>query len=224
LTRGADFLESLQGPDRDALTALGTRRAYRRGTAAFHERQEADAVLLVLAGHLKVTLTSPEGKEAVIAFRGPGELVGELAALDGGSRSATAVALEDSEALVIPASAFRDFLRAHPDAAMALLRTLSDRLREGAGRLLELSAYDTLGRLSARLVELAEGHGEQTGDGIRIRLPLTQEELAGSIGASREAATKALQSLRELGWVRTGRREIEILDLSALRGRAALIG
>lgn len=215
---------ALGDAERADLAGLGTSRRYPRGTAVFHERQEPDAVLLIRQGHVKVSLTSQEGKEAVVAFRGPGQLVGELAAIDGRSRSASAVTVEDVEALVIPASAFRAFVRERPAAAAALIATLSERLREGVGRLLELSAYDTLGRLCVRLLELAADHGVQTEDGIRIGLPITQEELAASIGASREAATKALHSLRELGWVRTARREIEILDLDALRGRAALIG
>ena len=224
MTRGADFMGSLDAAEQAELAKLGTRRRYPRGAAVFHERQEADSVVLVERGHVKVLVTSPEGREALLAFRGPGQLVGELAAIDGRSRSASAVAIEEAEVLVIPASAFRAFIRARPAASAALIETLADRVRESGARLLELSAYDTLGRLAARLCELAEEHGVETPAGVRIGLPLTQEELAASVGASRESAAKALQALRELGWVRTARREIEVLDVDALRSRAALTG
>ncbi len=216
------FLSRLSEAERETLSSLGTRRSYPRGAAIFHERQEADSVLLVLDGHVKVTRATSSGKEALLAFRGPGELVGELAAIDGQTRSATAVAVDDVSALVVPASGFVAFLRAHPGPTFALLETMSARLREGGLRLLELSAYDTTGRLAARLLELAELHGEACEDGVRITLPITQDELASSVGASREATAKALHNLRGLGWLKTARREITVLDLEALRRRAAI--
>lgn len=218
----SEFLAALTREERDTLTALGVRRSYPRGSAVFHERQEADSVLIVLEGHVKVSRSSPMGKEAVIAFRGPGQLLGEMAAIDGRVRSATAVAIEDLSALVFPASHFLGFLHDHSHATFVLLQALSARVRDDVARLLELSAYDTLGRLSMRLLELADLHGEPCSDGVRISLPITQEELAGWIGASREATIKALHTLRKLGWLRTGRREITVLDLDALRRRAAL--
>ena len=218
----ATFFAGLSEPERQALFALGIRRRYPRGTSIFHERQEADSVVLILAGYLKVTRATSAGREALLAFRGPGELVGELGAIDRKARSANAVAVEDVDALVVPASQFMRFLHEDARRTSLLLESLSARLRECASRLLELSAYDTTGRLAARLLELAELHGEPGGGGIRITLPITQEELAASVGASREATTKALHNLRELGWLKTARREITVLDLEALGRRAAL--
>jgi CRP-like cAMP-binding protein len=102
-----------------------------------------------------------------------------------------------------------------------MLATLSNRLRESDRKLAEYAAADTLGRVSARLVELCEMQGELEGAGaVQITLPITQEELAGWTGASIEATAKALRALRSLGWVKTGRRAIEVHDLPALRGRA----
>lgn len=216
------FFARLSEPEQRALQGLGTQRSYPRGTSVFHERQEADSVIVVLEGHVKVSRATASGREALLAFRGPGELLGELAAIDGKARSASAIAVEDAAVLVVPASQFIGFLHENPRVTFLLLETLSARLREGVSRLLELSAYDTTGRLAARLLELAEAHGEPSAAGIRITLPITQEELAASVGASREATTKALHSLRELGWVKTARREITVLDLDALGRRAAL--
>jgi CRP/FNR family transcriptional regulator, cyclic AMP receptor protein len=105
--------------------------------------------------------------------------------------------------------------------ALAMLATLSGRLRESDRRLAEYAAADTLGRICGRLVELCEQEGRDDGEAaVQISLPITQEELAGWTGASIESTAKALRQLRSLGWVATGRRSIEVNDVAALRDRA----
>jgi len=132
------------------------------------------------------------------------------------------IAIEPVELLVIAASTFRTYLASHPDVALAMLAMLSNRLRASDRRLAEFAAADTLGRVAARLVELCEQHGEPGENGVvTITLPLTQEELASWTGASLEATAKALRTLRELGWIVTGRRTIAVHDLDAMRARAA---
>jgi CRP-like cAMP-binding protein len=170
---------------------------------------------------VKVSVSTITGREAVLTFRGPGALLGDQALVDESPRSATVTAVEPVEMLVVAASAFRAYLGSHPDVALAMLSTLSSRLREADHRLAEYAAADTLGRICARLVELCETEGDLDGPGpVRITLPITQEELAGWTGASIEATAKALRALRSLGWVKTARRAIEVHDLAALRGRA----
>lgn len=177
--------------------------------------------MVLLHGRVKVSTVTEEGKEIVLAFRGPGDLLGELAAIDGEPRSATVEAIEAVEAIAITAADFRSFLSTHAEVSMLLLRMLSRRLRDADRVRVEYGAHDTVGRVAARLVELVEEYGEPVDGGIRIGLPLSQEELAGWTGASREAVSKALQTLRGVGWVRTERRKITVLDLEALRRRSA---
>jgi CRP-like cAMP-binding protein len=166
-------------------------------------------------------VTTASGREVVLTFRGPGSLLGDQSLVDESPRSATVTAVEPVEVLVVAASAFRAYLGTHPQVALAMLATLSARLRESDRRLAEYSAADSLGRICARLVELCETQGDLDGtSAVRITLPITQEELAGWTGASIEATTKALRTLRSLGWVSTGRRVIEVHDLAALRERA----
>jgi CRP-like cAMP-binding protein len=130
-------------------------------------------------------------------------------------------AVEPVVVLVIAASAFRAYLDSHSRVALAMLATLSNRLRESDRKLAEYAAADTLGRVSARLVELCEMQGDLGGGGaVQITLPITQEELAGWTGASIEATAKALRQLRSLGWVTTARRSLEVHDLPALRERS----
>ena len=214
------FLAALEEPERADLLDRGRRRRYRRGAVVFHEGGGSDEIVVVLAGRVKVSTVTAEGKEVVLAFRGPGDLLGELSAIDGEARSATVGALEPVEAAVVAASEFRAFLSAHPRVAILLLEMLARRLRDADRKRVEFGAHDTLGRVSARLVELAERYGEPVADGVRITLPLSQEELAGWTGSSREAVGKALHALRGLGWVRTERRRITVLEMEPLRRRS----
>ena len=215
------FLGALSAPERDALEERASRRRHARGAPLFHENDESDSVVVVLAGRVKVSTVTDDGREVVLAFRGPGDLVGELSAIDRRPRSATMSAVEPVEALTLAASEFRAFLHAHPRVAILLLEMLTRRLRDADRKRVEFAAHDTVGRVSARLVELAETHGRAAGGGVEITLPLSQEELAGWTGASREAVGKALQLMRGLGWVATQRRRITVLDLEALRARSA---
>jgi CRP-like cAMP-binding protein len=215
------FLGVLEPDQGAALRRLATPRRFRRGHALFHQGGASDRVVVLLSGRVKVSTVTQEGKEIVLAFRGPGDLLGELSAIDGEPRSATVEAVEAVEALAISASDFRSFLIAHPEVALLLLQMLSRRLRDADRKRVEYGAHDTVGRVAARLVELVERYGEPAGAGLRIGLPLSQEELAGWTGASREAVSKALQTLRKVGWVLTERRRITVLDLEALRRRSA---
>jgi CRP-like cAMP-binding protein len=217
-TRG--FLSALSEEERAALLERAVTRRIARATTLFHEDDDTDRVVVVLAGRLKVYSVTPEGREAVLAFRGPGDLLGELSALDGEPRSASVAALEPAEVAFVAAADFRAFLERHPRVAVLVLRMLCWRLRDADRKRVEYAAFDTIGRVAARLVELCAEHGTPAGDGVEITLPLSQDELAGWTGSSREAVGKALHTLRELGWLQTSRRRITVLDLEALRRRS----
>jgi CRP-like cAMP-binding protein len=174
-------------------------------------------VLIVRAGQAKVTVPDGDGHEAILGFRGPGELLGELSAVDGAPRSASATALEPMTALGIPGSAFRELLDRRPAIARALLGVLAERLREADRQRREFGAYDVTGRLARRLVELAERFGAPGDDGLEVSLALSQDELAGWCSCSREGVSRALATLRGLGWIDTRRRRIVVRDIDALR-------
>jgi CRP/FNR family transcriptional regulator, cyclic AMP receptor protein len=214
------FLESLGSDDADELRALGRRRTYRPGDTLFLERDAGREVLVLLRGRVKLGRVSPAGREAVLGIREPGDLIGEMAAIDAAVRSATATALDDVEVLAVPGPAFLAFIEATPAAGAHLLRIFSSRLRDADVKRLEYLSQDTVGRVCARLVELAERFGAPDTGGTHIGVPITQEELAGWTGASREAVVKALRTLRELGWIATSRSGITVLDVDALRRRA----
>ena len=122
---------------------------------------------------------------------------------------------------LVAGAEFRAFWPSIPTASVQLLRSFCGRLRDSDRRRVEFIAFDSVGRVANQLVELAGRFGSaDRGDGIRIDLPLTQDELAGLSGASREATGKALQLFRNRGWITTARRTIIVTDPAALRDRA----
>jgi CRP-like cAMP-binding protein len=192
------------------------RREYPRGSIILHAGDDPAAVLVLLDGRVKIAAPTTEARDAVLAFRGPGDLVGELAAIDGRRRSASVGALEPVVALALAMSDFQRLLNTRPGIAVALLKVVTSRLRAADSDLAAFGAHDVLGRVARRLIELCERYGSSRESGVAITLPLTQEELAGWTGASREAVSKALNTLRGLGWVETHRRELVVTDLGAL--------
>jgi CRP/FNR family cyclic AMP-dependent transcriptional regulator len=217
------FLDSLEPDEVAWLEHHGVRRRFPQGTTLFHEGQVSDRVMLLAVGRVKIASSAGDGRESVLAFRGPGEVLGELSAIDGGPRSASVITVDPVEALVLPAADFRRFLERTPRATLWLLQRVIARLREADRKRAEFGASDTIGRVAARLVELAERYGTADGHGVRIDLPITQEELASWVGSSREGVNKALHTLRELHWVETERRSITVIDMDALRRRGGYL-
>jgi CRP/FNR family cyclic AMP-dependent transcriptional regulator len=215
-----EFLQRLNETESAALRSGARPRRWPQGTSIFNEGDRSEWVAIVLEGRTKISHYTDRGDEVVLAVRGPGCLLGELSAIGDEPRSATVTALEVTDGLVIPAETFRSFLEQHPRVALLLVQMLSRRLREADRKRIEYSAFDTLGRISRRLVELADAYGEPSDEGLRIDLSLTQEELAGLTGSSREAVSKALRTLRGRGWISTHRRAITVRDIDALRRRA----
>jgi CRP-like cAMP-binding protein len=216
-----DFWSLLDPSDATALEAVAIRRSFTRGHAIWHAGQVADRVLILRAGRVKIFRPAPTGREVVLGFNAPGELIGELAALDGDVRSAGVLALEPVEVLTFSPDEFRGFLASHPSAGLALIRSLGRRLRYSDTKLMEFASLDTLGRVASRLLELSERFGQSDGGQLEIALPITQEELAGWACASLESVARALQTMRSLGWIETRRRAIRVLDVAAVRRAAS---
>ncbi len=211
------FTARLSDTERDALFELGHTRKYARNARVFHEGDRSNFVVVIVDGRIKIVTNSADGGESLLSVRGAGSLVGELAALDDVPRLASAVVLEPLTALVLTAEEFRDFLARHPRAALELARTLIERLRESDRRRAEFGSYDVTRRLAALLLELSTRESSRGGTaGIR----LSQAELAGMIGASRESVARALTALRGRGLVETARRAITVVDPEGLRSLA----
>lgn len=206
----------------EALVAAGRRRAVPDGTRLFWEQDPEHEVTYIESGAVKLTRLSPQGREIVVAVRTEGELVGELSALDGQPRSASATAIGESDLVFVPAPRFAHLVDERPALCRSLIDVLMTRLRESTDQAVEFSTQDALGRVCRRLVEVADEHGFVDGaDPEAIELPYSQQDMADRSGLSREAVVKALRSLRTLGWIDGEGRAIQFLDETAIRDRAA---
>src|SRR6202020_204889 len=164
-----------------ALRGEGRRVRFRAGHAWFTERDLAERVFVIEHGQVMISSIGPGGREIVLGLRGPGDVIGDLSALDGAPRSASALAVGDVEATVAPGTALTRAL-ADPSMAMELLRILASRLRDADRKRLEFAALDTLGRVAWRLQELGERFGEETAEGLEGERPLAPEQLASWCG------------------------------------------
>jgi CRP-like cAMP-binding protein len=215
------FLRQLTPGDAEALVELTRRRSVSRSQPILRSGAAGDELVLVLKGRVKLVAYGAVQREVVVGIRGPGELIGEMAALGGQRRTATAIAVDDVEAGYLRADDLRRFLSEHPDAAVVLIRMLVRRLTEATRDLVDLATQDSVGRVAKRLLELAADHGKPVDGGTRIELSLTQDELASWTGATRETVSRALRLMRQLGWVATDSRSITVLDPEALRERSS---
>jgi len=222
---GIAFQPPLPDPTAGPLAAAfrdGRRQRMRVGTALFTEGDASSRVVLLLSGRVKISTFSGEGQETVLAFRGAGDVLGELAAIDGEDHMATVTVVEEGEALTVPAAKFLATLEAEPGLAVALLRSIIGRLRNADRLRAEFVSLDVTGRVAHRLVDLAGAYGTPTDDGgTRIGLQLSQRELAGWVGASREAVNKALAQLEDRGMVTRDRGALIVRDIEGLRRRAS---
>ena len=220
ITSSFDFLGLLSPEQRSALEARGRRKQFSPGDALIHEGLAGDVVLVLLRGVVKVTSITDSGSEIVLGFCGPGELVGELSVLDREPRSGNVTAIEPVEALLVSSREFLAFLE-RDGAVRTMLQVLVRRFRDSDRRLVEFGASDALGRVASRLLELTRDYGRSSERGMEIALPLTQDELASWAGCSKKSLVMSLQTLRRLGCIETARRSITVLDVEALRERAA---
>jgi CRP/FNR family transcriptional regulator, cyclic AMP receptor protein len=213
------FLGQLGSSDAEALMQLVKRRSVRRSQLILRAGAAGDDVVVVLEGHVKLVAYGADRREVVLAIRGPGELIGEMAALAGQRRTATVIAVDDVQVGYLTADELRGFLVAHPDVALVLIRMLVRRLSEADRDRVDLATQDSVGMVAKRLVELATEHGKRVDEGTLIEFSLTQDELASWTGATRETVSRALRLMRRVGWIATDHRSITVLDLPALRQR-----
>lgn len=217
---GDAFLAALDDPARAALHERAYPRSWQARSTLFREGDPADRVMIIESGVVKAVAATDNGVDAVLALRGPGDILGELTAVNGGVRTATVVAVEPVRALVVPVDSFRQYLLDHPTAALALLGVVGDRLADSSRRQAEFGSLDATARLARLLLELAEVYGSAT-DGVTTLRLLSQDELASFCGASREAIARGLRTLRDEGLVETGRRSVTIVDIERLAAFAA---
>lgn len=198
----------------EVIVAAGSERRLVRGDLLFREGDAADALYVVLTGRVAIAIANPiDHRETVVSLMEPGDLFGEMAMLDDGPRSAMARALETSTVLAIPFEPVVTAFHSDPRLLWGVTRLLAHRLRAMDEALADSVFLDVTGRTAKRLLELSEGADE-------FVLPVTQEELAGMVGASRERVNKAIASFIRLGWIEQHDRRYSIVKRESLEIRA----
>lgn len=198
------------------ITAQAQIRNLQRGDVLFNEGDVPDSLFVVLSGRIAIAIGNKplDSRESMIALMETGDLFGELGMLDSGLRSAIARAIEPSSVLCIPYAPVLEQIRSTPNMLWGVTKLLATRLRVMDEVLADSVFLDVTGRTAKRLLELSNGQDE-------FVLPVTQEELAGMVGASRERVNKAIASFIRLGWLEQRDRQYKILMRQRLSVRSS---
>jgi len=184
-----------------------------RNETLFNEGDDAEELFVVLSGRIAIAKRSADGRESLVALMGRGDPFGEMPLFDDEPRSASARALERSEVVRVPFDVMRGELEAQPAVLWDVVALLARRLRATDDALADAMLLDVTGRTAKRLLELC-------GDASEFVLPITQEELAGLVGASRERVNRALAAFVQLGWLEQTERRYRILNRERIAQRA----
>jgi CRP/FNR family transcriptional regulator, cyclic AMP receptor protein len=196
------FFQHMRNEELDEIIGFAAERRVPRGTVIFSKGDEGSSMMAVLAGRVRISAVSMDGKEVTLNVIGAGEIFGEIALLDGKPRSADATAQEDTVLMVVERKQFLPFLLKNETLVERLLVVLCDRLRRTSLVLEEIALFDLPSRLARLLVKLSNDYGRPApGGGVRIDMKLSQRDLATLVASSRETVNKQLRGWREQGVV-----------------------
>lgn len=215
--RPSPFLGALPEDARAELLSIASPRHYPPGAKILVEGDPGDCLMLLETGYVKVTRRRANGRDALIAIRAGGDVVGERAVIDGAPRSATVTAGQDIDVHVIPRRAIRKFLGKHPETALRIMEISNRRLDTANSWRVVFGEFPVRVRLARLLAELAENHGQPIGSHTLICVELTQNELATYIGSRERSVQMALAGLRTAGVVEMRNHEMAVLDRDGLR-------
>jgi CRP/FNR family transcriptional regulator, cyclic AMP receptor protein len=209
------FLGRLPDPALAALMERGQLRQYAKREIIYRRGEPGDSLMVVLRGRIKLSNVNLSGKEVVLHFLVPGNIYGEIAALDGRERAANAVALEETEIFLIYTRDLMPTLKAHPEAMFEVIRGLCEKVRAGAA-LIEDSTLEMRARVARGLQRLAQHHGRRGAVGTSLQLALSHAELGNYFGLSRANVSRQLSQLREANVITIEGAQIVILDEDGL--------
>ncbi|HKD97672.1 MAG TPA: Crp/Fnr family transcriptional regulator [Micromonosporaceae bacterium] len=215
------FLAGLSVADTDALLGAGTARAFVDRQVIIAEGVGGAEVYLIVRGFAKVVTSTPGGAEALLAVRAAGDILGELAAVDGGGRASTAIAAGPVQARMVDAPRFNQLLDERPGIGRAVRLALSAKLREASHFRVDAGPAGTRERVVRALVHLMDIYGRPVdGGGLLVGVPLSQADLAKLVGISVPSTTRALRTLRDEAVLDTAYRRIVVRDPDRLRAIA----
>src|SRR5687767_1387926 len=215
--RRVPLFASLKPHQLAEMAQMARRQRFGRDEAVFYQGDSGDSFYVILSGQVKVSVSSPEGQEAILVMLDTGESFGELALLDEQPRSATIEATRPTEVLVMRREEFHRMIHQHPDVSLSLLRVMTKRLRDTDQLVQDAAFLDVAERLAKKLLALVDSHGRPSERGIELDIHLTQQDLAAMIGATRESVNKQLGAFRDRGILAVDRQGITIIKVEALQ-------
>jgi CRP-like cAMP-binding protein len=205
------LLASLDPTQRETLVNRCVHRRYRRRQFVFHAGDPSDGMHLIVSGRVMIRVSTPLGEEACLTVSGPGDSVGEQSLLlDGGQRSASAIALEPVETMFLSGRAFATLRAEDVVLDEVMIQVLTRRVLRLTNQLIEALFVPATTRVFRRVADAAALYGEGA-------IPLTQDEIASMAGCTRPTVNRALRSAEEAGMVDLARRRIHVLDIEGLR-------
>lgn len=217
LLRTVPLFSELKEQKLRALSEAANFHRYPKNSMIVLAQEEGNTLFIISKGRVKVSIQSEDGREIVLSILGAGEFFGEMSLLDGRPRSATVVALEDTEALVLRRADFLRLIERFPQISIRLLEELTTRLRKTDRKIESLALMDVTGRIVSTLLQLAEDEGIQGVEGILIRNRPTHQMLANMSGTTRETVSRTLKRLENEGYIACTSRDCLILREQDLR-------
>jgi CRP-like cAMP-binding protein len=210
------FFQHMSAEELDEIIGFATERRISKGTTIFTKDDPGTSMMAVMAGRVRVSSISADGREVTLNVIGAGDIFGEIALLDGKPRSADAVTLDDTVLMVVERKQFLPFLLKNETLMERMLIVLCDRLRRTSMALEELALFDLPMRLARLITKLARDYGRPVAGGIRIDMKLSQRDLATLVASSRETVNKQLRGWREQGVLDLVSGYIVVLNSEAL--------
>jgi CRP/FNR family transcriptional regulator/CRP/FNR family cyclic AMP-dependent transcriptional regulator len=210
LLRAVPIFSELTDQDITSLARHAIRRRYPKDAVIFFENEEGDFFFMILEGRIKVTILGDDGREVILSMLGQGDFFGEMALLDNEPRSATAIAVEESELLSLHRNDFQAVLSDNRSIMGALIRILTARLRRANHQISTLALLDVYGRVARVIVDMAREEGKRLKDGRIAFRRATHQEIANRIGTTRETVTRMLKDLERQGLIQMQGREMVV--------------
>ncbi len=210
LLRSVPIFSELTEADFSSLAKVANRRRYPKDSVVFFENEQGDFFFMILEGRIKVTILGDDGREVILSLLGSGDFFGEMALLDNEPRSATAIAVEDTELLSLHRNDFQAVLSDNRSITVGLIKVLTSRLRRANHQISTLALLDVYGRVARVIVDMAREEGRRLKDGRIAFRRATHQEIANRIGTTRETVTRMLKDLERQGLIHVEGKEMVV--------------
>ncbi len=201
----------------DELLSRMTKRSYQKNNMILMEDEFGDTFFIIASGSIKITRVSEDGREVILAMLGEGEFFGEMSLLDGETRSANAIAIEESDVLILKRHDFLLFLERFPRIAISLLTEMAGRIRKSDQQIESLSLSDAEHRIGITLIRMAEELGTIRQGKVEISNLPYQQDIANMAGTSRETVSRMMKILEDKGFIKRSGHSLSILDYSQFK-------